>query len=98
MDIGHFPTVPLVCREFSGDQRRLLSRLTVDLVGRPRRAAVRVVEMCGVGDPAVLAHVSDRISQEGSKRSSAQCRKKAEGVVDMIALDLHGSIDSSGTS
>ena len=89
MDIGHFPTVPLVCREFSGDQRRLLSRLTVDLVGRPRRAAVRVVEMCGVGDPAVLAH---------SKRSSAQCRKKAEGVADMIALDLHGSIDSSGTS
>src|SRR5580692_766189 len=37
------------------DERRLLCRLTVDLVGHPRRAALRVVEVGLVGDPAALA-------------------------------------------
>ena len=37
------------------EERRLLRHLTVDLVGHPRRAPLRVVEVCGVGDPATVA-------------------------------------------
>jgi hypothetical protein len=39
----------------SGRRRRLLCRLAVNLVGHRRRAPLRVVEVCGVGDPAAVA-------------------------------------------